>query len=71
MAADEKGNVTSVFSQSRFDDFLISLRFSVYDWTKSTKLNRFANGGPSGCPITTLKLCNEDDIALLLTGTGA
>lgn len=35
------------------------------------RINRFANGGPAGCPITTLKLCNEDDIALLLTGTGS
>ncbi|GAA6035794.1 hypothetical protein JCM8097_005706 [Rhodosporidiobolus ruineniae] len=42
---------------------------SVYEWEKNVRINHFANGTPLGVPITTLRFVNEDDIALLLTGT--
>ena len=48
----------------------------IYDWQQRRCVNRFTNlqNGDDRFlaqnPITTLKLINDDDIALLLTGTG-
>lgn len=44
---------------------------SIYEWEKNLRINRFANGSPSGVPITTLRFVNEDDIGLLLTASGS
>lgn len=42
---------------------------TVWDWTESTKLNRFCNGNPAKTRITEAKLLNEDDHPMLLTGS--
>jgi len=42
---------------------------SVWDWKRQTKLNRFSNGNPSRSRITEVRLINEDDQALLMTGS--
>ncbi|ANB13751.1 Kog1p [Sugiyamaella lignohabitans] len=42
---------------------------TVWDWTESTKLNRFCNSNPVGTRITEAKFLNEDDVPLLLTGS--
>jgi len=47
---------------------LITL-FSVWDWKHNVRLNQFTNGNPAGTRITDVKLLNEDDVALLLTGS--
>ncbi|KAK4334475.1 Target of rapamycin complex 1 subunit KOG1 [Rhodotorula toruloides] len=42
---------------------------TVFDWEKNYRVNYFANGTPQNVPITTLRLVNEDDVALLLTAS--
>ncbi|TIA71133.1 hypothetical protein E3P91_02737 [Wallemia ichthyophaga] len=42
---------------------------SIWDWKEGVRLNRFSNGNPWGSNITTVKLINEDDQALLLTAS--
>ncbi|KAM0789021.1 hypothetical protein ACM66B_003087 [Microbotryomycetes sp. NB124-2] len=42
---------------------------TVYEWERNLRINRFANGSPHGVPVTTLKMVNEDDVALLLSAT--
>ncbi|TIC71829.1 hypothetical protein E3Q00_04400 [Wallemia mellicola] len=42
---------------------------SIWDWKEGVRLNRFGNGNPWGSNITTVKLINEDDQALLLTAS--
>ncbi|CAN6650481.1 target of rapamycin complex 1 subunit Kog1p [Trichomonascus vanleenenianus] len=42
---------------------------TVWDWSNSTRLNRFNNSNPKGTKITEVKLINEDDQAMLLTGS--
>ncbi|KIW01014.1 uncharacterized protein PV09_07531 [Verruconis gallopava] len=42
---------------------------SVWDWKKQTRLNRFSNGNPGRSRITEIRLINEDDQALLMTGS--
>jgi regulator-associated protein of mTOR len=42
---------------------------TVWDWTESTKLNRFCNSNPVGTKITEATFLNEDDQPLLLTGS--
>ena len=41
----------------------------IWDWRKSKLLNRFSNGNPFGSKMTEVKLINEDDMALLMTGS--
>jgi len=48
---------------------ILTLSCSVWDWKRQRKLNRFSNGNPSGSKITEVRLINEDDQALLLTGS--
>jgi len=43
---------------------------SVWDWAKGIKTNHFSNGNPTGTKITEIKFLNEDDVALLMTGSG-
>ncbi|GAO50281.1 hypothetical protein G7K_4411-t1 [Saitoella complicata NRRL Y-17804] len=43
---------------------------SVWDHNTGTRLNRFSNGNPMGSRITEVKFINEDDVALLMTGSG-
>lgn len=46
---------------------LIYLR--IWDWSAGHKMNRFSNGNPRGTRITEVKFLNEDDVALLMTGS--
>lgn len=41
----------------------------MFDWEKGKTLSKFSNGTPFGTKVTDLKLINEDDSALLLTGS--
>lgn len=42
---------------------------SVWDWKKNTRLSRFSNGNPEGSTVSDMKFINEDDQAILLTGS--
>ncbi|KAL8913559.1 MAG: hypothetical protein Q9171_001642 [Xanthocarpia ochracea] len=41
----------------------------IWDWTNHTRLCRFSNGNPPGSRISEARFINEDDSALLLTGS--
>jgi regulatory associated protein of mTOR len=43
--------------------------FSVWDWAAQARLCRFSNGNPIGSRINEIKFINEDDQALLITGS--
>jgi regulator-associated protein of mTOR len=42
---------------------------TVWNWQERARLNRFSNNNPSGSKINELKFINEDDQALLMTGS--
>ena len=42
---------------------------SIWNWQGSARLNRFSNGNPSGSRINEARFINEDDQALLMTGS--
>ncbi|SMN22722.1 similar to Saccharomyces cerevisiae YHR186C KOG1 Subunit of TORC1, a rapamycin-sensitive complex involved in growth control that contains Tor1p or Tor2p, Lst8p and Tco89p [Maudiozyma saulgeensis] len=42
---------------------------TVFDWKANKKLSRFSNGNPFGTKITDLKFINEDDTAIMMTGS--
>ena len=44
-------------------------RYSIWDWQQKIRLTRFSNGNPTGSRITETKFINEDDQALLITGS--
>ncbi|SJM84021.1 probable Target of rapamycin complex 1 subunit KOG1 [Zygosaccharomyces bailii] len=58
---------------AQFESFLVSAderdEVTVFDWENNTHLARFSNGNPFGTKVTDLKFLNEDDAALLLTGS--
>ncbi|KAL8937813.1 MAG: hypothetical protein Q9216_004244 [Gyalolechia sp. 2 TL-2023] len=41
----------------------------IWDWERSTRLSRFSNANPPGSRINEARFINEDDQALLLTGS--
>ncbi|KAL9041805.1 MAG: hypothetical protein Q9180_001039 [Flavoplaca navasiana] len=41
----------------------------IWDWTNHTRLCRFSNGNPPGSRINEARFINEDDSALLMTGS--
>ncbi|KAK5129084.1 Target of rapamycin complex 1 subunit kog1 [Cryomyces antarcticus] len=41
----------------------------VWDWRRKTLLSRFSAGNPPGSRLTELRLINEDEHALLMTGS--
>jgi regulatory associated protein of mTOR len=41
----------------------------VWDWKKENRLSKFSNGNPEGSKISDIKFINEDDQALLMTGS--
>ncbi|KAL8902868.1 MAG: hypothetical protein Q9207_004317 [Kuettlingeria erythrocarpa] len=41
----------------------------IWDWTKNQRLSRFSNANPLGSRINEARFINEDDQALLLTGS--
>lgn len=49
--------------------FLSLISTSIWDWQRQTRLNRFSNGNPVGSKINELRFINEDDQALLMTGS--
>ncbi|KAL2014174.1 hypothetical protein VTN00DRAFT_1699 [Thermoascus crustaceus] len=42
---------------------------SIWDWQLRQRLNRFSNGNPPGSKINEIRYINEDDQALLMTGS--
>ncbi|KAK3355322.1 raptor N-terminal caspase like domain-containing protein [Neurospora tetraspora] len=42
---------------------------NVWDWKQGTRKSRFSNGNPEGSKISDMKFINEDDQALLMTGS--
>lgn len=63
--------VKMVFAQ--FDPHLIVSDdrdgMTIWDWSEPARLNRFCNNNPVGTKITEVKLLNEDDHPILLTGS--
>ncbi|KAI5801373.1 raptor N-terminal caspase like domain-containing protein [Peziza echinospora] len=57
----------------QFESHLVAVddkdNVSVWDWSRALKMNRFSNGNPKGTRITEVKFLNEDDVALLMTGS--
>lgn len=41
----------------------------VWDWKRQGRLSKFSNGNPEGSKISDMKFINEDDQAMLLTGS--
>ncbi|MCJ1474557.1 hypothetical protein MMC13_003216 [Lambiella insularis] len=41
----------------------------IWDWQQKIRLNRFSNGNPIGSKVNEIKFINEDDQALLITGS--
>ncbi|OJJ51360.1 hypothetical protein ASPZODRAFT_87629 [Penicilliopsis zonata CBS 506.65] len=41
----------------------------IWDWQNHKRLNRFSNGNPVGSKINEIRYINEDDQALLMTGS--
>ncbi|KAL4819365.1 raptor N-terminal caspase like domain-containing protein [Aspergillus spinulosporus] len=42
---------------------------AIWDWQNHERLNRFSNGNPLGSKINEVRYINEDDQALLMTGS--
>ncbi|KAL4980449.1 raptor N-terminal caspase like domain-containing protein [Aspergillus desertorum] len=42
---------------------------AIWDWHNHKRLNRFSNGNPLGSKINEVRYINEDDQALLMTGS--
>jgi regulator-associated protein of mTOR len=43
--------------------------FRIWDWQRQKRLNRFSNRNPAGSKINEVRYINEDDQALLMTGS--
>ena len=63
--------VKMVFHQ--FENHLITSddrdSIAVWDWKEERQLCRFSNGNPPGSRVTELRFINEDDRAMLMTGS--
>lgn len=44
-------------------------RRSIWNWQQGNRLNRFSNANPPGTRINETRFINEDDQALLMTGS--
>lgn len=57
----------------QFEDHLAvsddSNTICIWDWQTRKRLSRFSNGNPEGSTISNLKFINEDDQALLMSGS--
>jgi regulator-associated protein of mTOR len=42
---------------------------TIWDWKANSRLSRFSNGNPEGSKISDMRFINEDDQALLMTGS--
>lgn len=60
-----------VFHQ--FEDHLVTSddrdSIAVWNWKEATQLCRFSNANPPGSRVTELRFINEDDQAMLMTGS--
>jgi len=67
------GSQPSKITMHQFEDHLAVSddrdTVCVWDWKKKIRLARFSNGNPEGSKISDLKFINEDDQALLMTGS--
>lgn len=43
--------------------------YSIWNWQRKSKLNRFSHSNPTGSRINEIRFINEDDQALLLAGS--
>jgi hypothetical protein len=59
---------TLFFSKKQADSLLFDS--SVWDWKNGTPLSVIDNNNPPHSRITDMKFLNEEDEALLLTGSG-
>ena len=63
--------VKMVFHQ--FENHLVTSddrdSIAVWDWEQASQLCRFSNGNPPGSRVTELRFINEDDQAMLMTGS--
>ncbi|EMC98396.1 hypothetical protein BAUCODRAFT_66956 [Baudoinia panamericana UAMH 10762] len=63
--------VKMVFHQ--FENHLVTSddrdSIAVWDWKEATQLARFSNGNPAGSRVTEVRFINEDDQAMLMTGS--
>ena len=50
-------------------NFQSLIQISIWDWQRQIRLNRFSNGNPARSKINELRFINEDDQALLMTGS--
>jgi regulator-associated protein of mTOR len=48
---------------------ILLIYHSIWDWEQKMRMSRFSNGNPVGSKINDVKFINEDDQALLLTGS--
>ena len=57
----------------QFEDHIVTSddrdSIAVWDWRESRQLCRFSNGNPRGSRVTELRFINEDDNAMLMTGS--
>lgn len=58
---------------AQFENYLVASderdSITVFDWESGESISKFGNLNPYGTKITSLKFLNEDDKALLLTGS--
>lgn len=63
--------VKMVFHQ--FENHLVTSddrdSIAVWDWEKQEQLTRFSNANPPGSRVTDIRFINEDDTAMLMTGS--
>lgn len=45
------------------------ISYSIWNWQHTARVNRFSNGNPSGSKINEVQFINEDDQAMLMTGS--
>ena len=71
IATDDRDIVRyiSLIPAKQYLSLSLTIQFSVWDWKRQYRMNRFSNGNPSGSKITEARLINEDDRALLMTGS--
>ena len=71
LLSNAKSSTHMVFHQ--FESHLVTSddrdTVSVWDWQESKRLSRFSNGNPAGSKISDVRFINEDDVALVMTGS--
>lgn len=57
------------FNPVRLGKNPLTRQISIWDWQNHARLSRFSNGNPLGSKINEIRFINEDDQALLMTGS--